>query len=139
MLHVNAVVDSSILQDVLELSRFLTELSVIDYFFATKSASSVAVAALLNSMEVLNLGLIIPKCADKLKMLDDFDPMSKEVMECRSRLHELFVQGDYSRNHIIAAAPTNVGRTDTVSPICVGDFGSAAARNSMPNVEPLDQ
>ena len=133
MLHVNAAVESSNLQAVLELTRFLTELSVIDYFFATHSASSVAVAALVNSMEMLNLGSTIPKCVDQLMTLDDFNPMSKEVMECRRRLQELFVQGDYSQSHIIAASPPMVGRTDTVSPICVGEF-SADVRVNMPEV-----
>jgi hypothetical protein len=131
MLHVNAFVESSSLQAILELTRFLTELSVIDYFFATKCSASLAVAALFNSMDLLNLGLTITRCADQLRILDDFNPMSDEVMECRGRLLELFVQGDYSYSHIIDPSAQIIGRIDAVSPICVGEFSSAVRINML--------
>ena len=130
LLHVVAALDTSYLQQVLELSRFLTELSVIDYFFVTRCASSVAVAALLNSMETLGLQAYIPKCLEQLRLLDDLDPLAAEVFECRSRLQELFAQGDYTQPQ---PASTHVfpERTNAVSPACVADF-STSARMNMP-------
>lgn len=134
MLHANEAVESSSLQAILELTRFLTELSVIDYFFATKCSASLAVAAVFNAMDLLALGSKITKCVDQLRILDEFNPLSDEVMECRGRLQELFVQGDYSYAHIIAPSAQISGRADTVSPICVGDFASAVRINTpLPN------
>mmetsp|Transcript_10482 Transcript_10482/g.14864 ORF Transcript_10482/g.14864 Transcript_10482/m.14864 type:complete len:300 (+) Transcript_10482:126-1025(+) len=103
--------------DVLELARFLTELSVCDYFFVTRKASSNALAALLNAMDALQAGISFParlEFLQNLKMHLDLDASSKEVQECRVRLHELYTQGGY------AAPKEEVHDRETVSPVCVG-------------------
>jgi len=124
MLPPNVAVNASFRHDILELARFLTELSVIDYFFVTRRTSSVALAGILNAMELLNLGPFIPEFLAQLQLLNDFDPHADEIDECRFRLKELYLQGGYARGHIAAVAvDVSDTRTDTVSPVCVSAFG----------------
>lgn len=107
-------------QDISELARFFTELSVIDYFFVTRRTSSVALAGLLNAMEILRLDEYAPQLLNQLTLLDGFDPFDAEVLECRQRLHELYAQGGYAKPP--QAVPPEP-RTDTESPVCVSAFG----------------
>jgi Cyclin, C-terminal domain len=100
--------------DILELSRFLTELSVIDYFFVIFRPSNVAVAALLNAMETVP-GIsktIIKTFMLDVKKLTRVDLDSDAVTQCRSRLRLLYAQGGYAR-------PIASARTEAISPVCV--------------------
>jgi hypothetical protein len=102
--------------DVLELSRFLTELSVIDYYFVVHRPSSVALAALLNAMEgvpsVSNAA--INGLLDELKRSTKLDVSAPDVLECRDRLQLLYSQGGYS-----PPEPRSETRTEMISPVCV--------------------
>jgi hypothetical protein len=103
--------------DILEMARFLAELSVIDYFFVLHRPSVVALAALLNGMDA------VPGASDssirdlesELKRIPGLDLNSLAVQECRERLQLLYSQGDYSRPDTIARE----NRTETISPVCV--------------------
>ncbi|KAG7361967.1 cyclin-like protein [Nitzschia inconspicua] len=109
--------------EILELARFLTELSVIDYYFVIHRSSDVALAALLNSMEAVtgSTNLSLTGFEQELaRIAGGLDPLKKEVLECRDRLLVLYTQGGYSRPDI-AGRET---RDDTVSPVCVS-FGLA--------------
>lgn len=97
--------------DVLELARFLTELSVIDYFFVLHRPSVVALAAVSSAMATTPG---VPESAigelyDELRRVPDLEPETPEVQECRERLRLLYVQGGYSRP----------ARSETISPVCV--------------------
>ncbi|GKY94207.1 hypothetical protein MPSEU_000386700 [Mayamaea pseudoterrestris] len=102
--------------DVLELARFLTELSVIDYYFVMHRTSTIAVAALMIAMEELpgssraTTNLLVSELA-KISLLHG---SSEELAACRGRLRLLYAQGGYS--HPSAAAEA---RPDTNSPVCV--------------------
>jgi hypothetical protein len=122
MLPVNASLNASFRLDVLELARFLTELSVIDYFFVTSKTSSVALAALLNAMELLQLGPFIPEFLDQLTLLDGLDSTSEEVKECRIRLEDLYLQGGYAQTSSDLGVQHSDTRTDNVSPVCASAF-----------------
>lgn len=103
--------------DVLELSRFMTELSVIDYYFVVHRPSSVALAALLNAMEDV-AGASDGALQGLLKEVNKFDHVdtsSPEVLECRNRLRLLYAQGGYSPPE----ARVEEARTETISPVCV--------------------
>lgn len=126
MLLVNATLDTRSLYDTLDLARFLTELSVVDYFFVPKRASSVAVAALVIAMELLNLGEHVQDFLIDLDSFEGLDAMSYEVEECRLRLGELFVQGGYSPS-VIVSNRSNHGRTNSISPVCVAGIHMANA------------
>lgn len=109
--------------EILELARFLTELSVIDYYFVVHRSSDVALAALLNSMEAVTGSSDLATLGFEQELTSiagGLDPHKKEVLECRDRLHVLYTQGGYSRPEIIGRET----RDETVSPVCVS-FGLA--------------
>eukprot|EP00977_Amphora_coffeiformis_P015554 scaffold4554_cov178-Amphora_coffeaeformis.AAC.3 len=106
--------------DVLELSRFLTELSVMDFFFVPYRPSVVALAALLNAMEDIptvpnSAGLALTA---QIKQCTSMDSYSMEVNECRARLRVHYQQGGYSRP-VHAVVPAQEDRDTTISPVCV--------------------
>ena len=72
--------------DLLELSRFMTELSVVDYYFVIHRTSSIALAALLNAMDEVpgasnaTATLLI----GELEKVSGFEGPSEELAVCRS-------------------------------------------------------
>ncbi len=105
--------------DLLELTRFFTELSVIDYFFVGRYSSAIALAALLNSME--NLACVpeaaIHELIQELRKIPLLDPNRDDVVECRERLSALYIQGGYGQPQLLM--PYADERTETISPVCV--------------------
>jgi hypothetical protein len=85
---------------VLEHARFLTELSVTDYFFVTHLSANVGLAALLNAMDTCRTCLFASRAMffDQLGNLQDFDLSNPEIEECRERLHYLYKEGGYAAN-----------------------------------------
>jgi hypothetical protein len=102
--------------DVLELARFLTELSVIDYYFVIHRPSSVALAALLNAMEDVPGAAegALESLTGEIKRIAKVDASSPDVVECRNRLRLLYSQGGYS-----PPEPRTETRAETISPVCV--------------------
>jgi hypothetical protein len=102
--------------DVLELSRFLTELSVIDYYFVVHRPSSVALAALLNAMEGVPgvSQAAINGLVGEMNKIAKLDVSAPDVLECRDRLRLLYSQGGYS-----PPEPRSETRTEMISPVCV--------------------
>lgn len=102
--------------DIWELSRFLTELSVIDYYFVIHKPSTVALAALLNSLE--DMHSVAQAAKDEflaeISKVAALNPARQEVLDCRNRLRLLYAQGEYTRPTVAAEI-----RTETVSPVCV--------------------
>jgi len=112
-----ASVTMDVRYDILEHARFLTELSVIDYYFVIHRPSAVALAALLNAMEEVS-GVLTTARTDLIRAIQKipgFDASASDVLECRNRLRLLYAQGGYSRP-IASSAET---RNETTSPICV--------------------
>lgn len=104
--------------EVLELARFLTEISVIDYYFVIHRPSDVALAALLNSVEVvggLSESVSIAFQTELSRIHGCTFPTKPEVVDCRNRLQVLYAQGGYTRSDITAREP----RVEAVSPVCV--------------------
>jgi hypothetical protein len=125
--------------DILEMSRFLTELSVIDYFFVLHRPSVVALAALLNAMELIPA---VSETAEndlkhELKCVSGLDPCRLEVEQCRDRLQLLYSQGGYDCPETVDAGHT---RTETVSPVCVshGVYPHDPAQHSSSECEAED-
>jgi hypothetical protein len=90
-------------QDIQDLSQFMVELSIMDYFFVCYKPSEVALAALLNAMDE-----IFPQRSGQIKFLFQsqlLDLQSPAVLACRERLVLIYAQQangcpDSSRNHI---------------------------------------
>jgi hypothetical protein len=110
-----SLISLDVRHDLLELARFLTELSVIDYFFVVHRQSSVGLASLLFAMDE------IPAVTEQVRkefLLEIgkvalIDLESSHVQDCRDRLRLLYAQGGYGR------MATTENRTETVSPVCV--------------------
>jgi Cyclin, C-terminal domain len=101
---------------ILELARFLTELSVIDYFFVIHKPSVVALAAILNAMEdISTANLAIPTFCNEIKKSTPLDPSDSDVFDCCTRLRLLYAQGGYAH----ACTERTEFRSETVSPVCV--------------------
>lgn len=120
MIPVSSEFPLTVRHDILEHTRFLSELSVIDYFFVTKRASSVGLAALLNAIDS-NGNFSVNHRVEFLKhleRLDNFDPNDAEIGECRDRLCELYIQGGYEPPSTVNYAEM-AQRQETVSPVSV--------------------
>jgi hypothetical protein len=89
---------------VLEQARFLTELSVIDYFFVTKLSAHVGLAALLNAMDNCRMCLFASRAEffHQLGNMEGFDPNNPEIEACRTRHRYLYEQGGYAANGVLA-------------------------------------
>lgn len=128
--------DPHVKHDIMEMSRFLTELSVCDYFFVTKKPSSVALASVLIAMNVhLESGLSAQartRFVERVYDVSGVSHSSDEVEECRARLREMYYQGGYEQQHqehrALQSDSKNVDTDDTVrgvSPVCVSSVVDA--------------
>jgi len=88
--------------DIMELSRFLSELSVCDYYFVTRKPSSIAIASLLIAIDgVDHLRLSTKQRQEFIYNVSSrahIDCYSDEIVECRTRLQDMYHQGGYC-NH----------------------------------------
>ena len=105
--------------DVLEMARFLTELSVIDYYFVSHKASVVALAALLYSMQKISsvsdeaMRLYDSVLQEKVAVLCHY---KQDVAECCERFRQLYTQGGYEHPETVASDGI---RNEAISPVCV--------------------
>ncbi len=142
--------------DVNELARFLTELAVCDYWFVTKKPSSIALASLINAMELQGQCRIENR--HKMEFLSRVAEIGMditnddEIVECYERLSEMYKSGGYSPNLEDGSSTSNPledddddddddgtdsrnARVATVSPTSVADGpdvfvdGSSSASN----------
>merc|ERR1712113_553580 len=74
--------------DIIELARFLTELSVVDYYFVVHRASTVGLASILLAMtETDGVYMDAKRCFYReLSRVDGLDPESDDVVNCYDRL-----------------------------------------------------
>lgn len=93
---------------IMTITKFLTELSVVDYNFAPFKASSVGLAAILTAMEGISNGHLgaAEKQAFAINVyrVAKVSPNDHEVMACRERLRELFYEGGFFEQLIPAEA-----------------------------------
>ncbi len=94
-------VKSKAKSDVLELARFLSELSVCDYFFVTKNPTSVALACILTAFEGVSNDLLLRKQRQKFVntvfRVTKINCTIEEVHSCRLRLREVYQRGNYHK------------------------------------------
>ena len=94
--------DRRAIHDIVQYSRFLTELGVCDYFFVTRKASSIGLAAILVAMEQLD-GQKYPNTTSH-KLLEELRGVYpqeleriQEIKECKGRLLGLYIAGGYDQ------------------------------------------
>eukprot|EP00579_Thalassiosira_antarctica_P011732 CAMPEP_0201913776 /NCGR_PEP_ID=MMETSP0903-20130614/4138_1 /ASSEMBLY_ACC=CAM_ASM_000552 /TAXON_ID=420261 /ORGANISM="Thalassiosira antarctica, Strain CCMP982" /LENGTH=329 /DNA_ID=CAMNT_0048449041 /DNA_START=135 /DNA_END=1124 /DNA_ORIENTATION=- len=88
--------------DMQELARFLTELSVCDYWFATRKPSSIALASIINAIELQGPYLVDAKYkAEFLHRVVGIGmdiAHDDEIIECYTRLRQIYDAGGYNPN-----------------------------------------
>ena len=113
--------------DANELARFLTELSICDYWFATKKPSSIALAAIINAIELQGASRIDPcyKVEFIHRVVDIGMDIANdnEIIECYERLREMYIAGGYTPT---LEEPEDSARVATVTPTGVADGPDAA-------------
>ena len=101
--------------EITELSRFLAELSVCDYFFVTLKPSSVALAALITAMDFNKYSHYTSDLLSIIQANTGLDSLSPEVRDCCMRLAQMYYHGGY-QNHtrsVRAANPYERGPSPT--------------------------
>ncbi len=97
----NLTISRRVRIDVFELARFLSELSVCDYFFVTKNVSSIGLACILTAFEGIPHSSMPRKY--RQEFVNDVYNVSKvnctieEVHACRLRLRNIYERGNYGR------------------------------------------
>ena len=110
--------------DLNELARFLTELSVCDYYFVTKKPSSIALAALINAIDLQGSRNSYPRI--KAQFLQHVIEVGldittdEETVVCYERLREMYIAGGYGPNLEVEESPTPE-RIATGSPTSIFD------------------
>lgn len=120
--------------DITELSRFLTELSVCDYYFVTRRPSSVALASIFNAMEVVEQSRFLLQhksvFMDNVRNVTNIDPIGDEVEACRLRLRDMYHQGGYyQHNEDDTIYKDDEPRCDTISPVSVAGGTNVSIAN----------
>ena len=85
---------------VADLARFMTELTVCDYWFVTKRASSIALAAIANVLKLQGSGRVDPMPQIELlcRVTGVDVPDDGEILACYRRLRTMYMAGGYSHN-----------------------------------------
>lgn len=108
------------IHEIKELSRFLSELSVCDYFFVQQTSIDTGLAALLTAVEIID-GSWKPGAMDSflsnVESIAGCDYRSQNVMECSSRLKETYIQGGFPAKEVPAKDRIVGGE----SPVCVSN------------------
>lgn len=93
---------TSCTKEITELSRFLTELSVCDYFFVTRKPSSTAIAAIITSMDSLPRNRLSYRTKEQflsaITQIAKIQCDTPEIIECTERLKEMYNRGGYSQS-----------------------------------------
>ena len=117
---------SFVKHEIMELSRFLTELSVCDYFFVTRNPSSTALAAILTSMDTLPRNRLSYQIKHEfysaIAKVANINCNSKEVIECRERLKEMYNCGGYNCHSQEEKIIDHVAQDRGPSPNCVTGY-----------------
>jgi len=118
----------AVAHEVKEIARFLTELSVCDYYFTTRKQSSIGLGAVLTafgSFDEITLPLHVRRTfIDYVRSMDIIDPSSEEVQECQKCLSATYLQ-DLSYQQQVTVISPEINERGCDSPDCVADVESA--------------
>ena len=86
--------------DIMEITRFMTEISVCDYFFVPKKESTVALAAILSAFDVIGPTVVREEdrvfFVDTVRRLAGLEPYTPEVSACMDRLKASFEHSGFT-------------------------------------------
>jgi hypothetical protein len=144
-------VDAKAKTDITELSRFLSELSVCDYFFVTRNPTSIALACVLTAFEGVPHD-ILPRTqrqnfVNEVYRITKINCTVDEVHDCRLRLRDVYQRGNYHKPKEVGTgtsrrsggqSPDNVVRHVEVNNAHMGDSRAPHNANTQPfNHEPI--
>lgn len=117
--------------EILEVTRFLTEISVCDYFFVPHKPSTVALSALFCAFEIVGEGIITQNTKlyfmNQVRNLTGLECCTPEIQSCMARMKHSFHQSGFSLSTFdispesSKARPTDGGN----SPVCVAEIQNA--------------
>jgi len=110
--------------EVMEAARFVTELSVCDYYFTSCKPSWIALGSVLTAFESfdeitlpMHVRVAFLKYVQSMRIID---PSSKDVILCKERLSEIYSQDtDRHQHYFETSKPSDRG---CLSPYCVADI-----------------
>lgn len=112
------------IDEVIEIARFLTEISVCDYgSFITKKPSSIAIAAVLCGMELVGCKKVseeqFSNFHNRVSSVAGLHFNDPQVQECRAIMHEAFAQGGFSSSAFRTDDNKDHFHNGSDSPTCV--------------------
>mmetsp|Transcript_27414 Transcript_27414/g.31962 ORF Transcript_27414/g.31962 Transcript_27414/m.31962 type:complete len:306 (-) Transcript_27414:222-1139(-) len=115
----------NLFREIIGVAQFTAELSVCDYFFVPKRSSLIAVASLLNAMDMAESAFShVPSLREtfqeRVKSLTVIDISSSELVECKNRLRCALIRGghfqtpseDETSTETGIPSPVNVAKTE---------------------------
>jgi hypothetical protein len=120
-------------QEVYDLSKYQTEVAVVEQDFARLPASTIAFVALASAMDSLHVDISLPlqRAFGSLLFSDDFDPHNEKLLDLRARLCDAVVR----QRGGAAAGDTSVGTPCAIVPSLVAhaDGEHQARKHSIPS------
>jgi len=113
--------------EILEITRFLTEISVCDYFFVPHTLSTVALAALYSAFDIAGESVVSEGTksyfVNQVQKLTGLDSFTEDVQVCMGRMKHSFHQSGFSLSTFDIQVADEKKRPDKggVSPVCVAD------------------
>uniref|UniRef100_A0A7S3VCP7 Cyclin N-terminal domain-containing protein n=1 Tax=Chaetoceros debilis TaxID=122233 RepID=A0A7S3VCP7_9STRA len=102
--------------EILEITRFLTEISVCDYFFVPHKPSTIAIAALLTAFDTVGSSVMPSDTrhffAKRTYELTGLDCFAKEVQDCVLRMKHSFQQSGFSLGTFAVPVPGEKDRSE---------------------------
>ncbi|KAL3815769.1 hypothetical protein ACHAXA_008819 [Cyclostephanos tholiformis] len=128
---VSGEIEAAPRHDLSELARFMTELSVCDYWFVTKKPSSIALASLVNAIDLQGPRRVDPR--HKVEFLTRVVDLGidiacdEEILACYERLRQMYDAGGYTPNleDDPSAGVSDVGREPATRVATVSPTGAA--------------
>jgi len=113
---------SDVRLEIEELARFLTEISVCDYYFTTRKASLIGLGALLTTFDSIDESTLPLHVRHnfllRVQSIAGIDPSSKEVQECNDRLYRTYFLDNQEQDKSPSGVTIDEGY---LSPVCVAN------------------
>ena len=112
--------------EILEITRFLTEISVCDYYFVSQNLSTVALAALYSAFDIIGHTIVTDEdkiyFSQQVRLLTGLDSLTEDIYSCMCRLKHSFHQSGFTLStfDVQGSDKSRPGHGGN-SPVCVAD------------------
>lgn len=105
--------------EILEITRFLTEIGVCDYFFVPHKPSTIAIAALLSAFDIVGCDVVSESTKQlflkRTQELTGLNCYTEEIAGCVGRMKHCFLQSGFTLNTFIVPSEFDTSRVSPVS------------------------